>query len=225
MPELLKKGLLLVLILAAGSHMTACGCKPRVVRPKPAAGSQAQPQVIHVANHGWHTGVIIPGREINREMPVLEDRFGDAPYYEFGWGDAQFYQAKEISFRLGVRALCWPTDAVLHVVALPDEPETCFPHSEVATLFITKEGYDSLREFISLSFARNSQGLPRALARGIYGDSHFYRAEGTFFLTNTCNKWTAKALRSAGRDIPVTFSFSAGSIMNHLRRTVTTPAR
>lgn len=221
----MKTGILLILIVLTGSHMSACGCKPQVVKPKPAARSHAPLQTVHVANHGWHTGVIIPGKEINREMPVLKDHFGEVPYYEFGWGDAKFYQAEEISFGLGVRALGWPTDAVLHVVALPKDPRKYFAASEVVPLFITKDGYDSLRKFIRLSFARDAHGHPQVLGRGIYGDSHFFRAEGRFFLTNTCNKWTAKALKSAGRDIPVTFRFTAGSIMKYLRRTAPPPAQ
>ncbi|MBI9091961.1 MAG: TIGR02117 family protein [Desulfobacterium sp.] len=225
MSKTLKTGILMTFILLAGVHLAACGGKPQVVRPNPAGGSHAPPQKVHVVNHGWHTGIIIPGREMNREMPVLKDRFGEVPYYEFGWGDGKFYQAKGISFGLGVRALCWPTPAVLHVVALPREPHTYFSTSDVTPLFITKEGYDSLRKFIRLSFARDSHGNIQASGRGIYGDSHFFRAEGRFFLTNTCNKWTAKALKSAGRDIPVTFRFTAGSIMEYLRRTVATPAQ
>jgi uncharacterized protein (TIGR02117 family) len=218
----MKTGILLILIML---EISACGCESKVVRPNAPASSHATPQAIYVANHGWHTGVIIPAREINREMPVLKDRFGDAEYYEFGWGDAKFYQAGEISFGLGVRALCWPTDAILHVVALPNDPQTYFSTSEVATLFITKQGYDRLREFIRLSFARDSLGNTQTTGRGIYGDSHFFRAEGKFFLTNTCNKWTAKAIKSAGLNIPVTFRFTAGSIMKYLHQTTTTPAQ
>lgn len=221
----LKTGFLLMFILLAGVHLAACNGTPQVVIPTPAGGSHAPPKKIHVANHGWHTGVIIPGKEMNREMPALKDRFGDVPYYEFGWGDGKFYQAEEISFGLGVRALCWPTPAVLHVVGLPNEPTNYFSPSDAAPLFITKEGYDSLRKFIRLSFARDSHGNIRASGRGIYGDSHFFRAQGSFFLTNTCNKWTAKALKSAGRDIPVTLSFTAGNIMEYLRRTAATPAQ
>jgi len=218
----MKTGILLILMVL---EISACGYEPQVVRPNPPASSHATPQAVYVANHGWHTGIIIPAREINQEMPVLKGRFGEAGYYEFGWGDTKFYQADEISFALGVRALCWPTDAVLHVVALSNAPQTYFSASEVATIIITNQGYDRLRQFIRLSFARDSLGNTQAIGRGIYGDSHFFRAEGRFSLTNTCNKWTAKALKSAGLDIPVTFRFTAGSIMKYLRRTATTPAQ
>ncbi len=222
MSKTIKTGILLILIVL---EISACGCESKAVRPNTPTSSHATPQSVYVANHGWHTGVIIPARKINREMPVLKERFGDAGYYEFGWGDAKFYQADEISFGLGVRALCWPTDAVLHVVALPTEPQAYFSTSEVAPLFITEQGYDRLREFIRLSFARDSQGNTQATGRGIYGESHFFRAKGRFFLTNTCNKWTAKALKTAGLDIPVTFMFTAESIMKYLRQASATPAQ
>jgi len=41
---------------------------------------------------------------------------------------------------------------------------------------------------------------------------HFY------YLTNTCNKWTAKALKSIGMDIKPIFYLSAESIMDYLNK-------
>ena len=51
---------------------------------------------------------------------------------------------------------------------------------------------------------------------GIYGNSQFYKAKGDFHIFNTCNKWTAKGLESAGMKISTTFKLTAGSIMNYL---------
>ena len=48
---------------------------------------------------------------------------------------------------------------------------------------------------------------------GIYGDSQFYKAKGEFHIFNTCNKWTAKGLESAGMNISTTFKLTASSIM------------
>ena len=56
-----------------------------------------------------------------------------------------------------------------------------------------------------------------ALGAGIYGDSQFYRGAGEYYLTNTCNKWTAKALQSAGMDISPGFKLTADSVMGYIK--------
>ena len=55
---------------------------------------------------------------------------------------------------------------------------------------------------------------------GLYGDSSFYDAVGTYSLFNTCNTWTARGLQSAGFDIGTAFKARAASVMKFLRRLV-----
>ena len=73
-----------------------------------------------------------------------------------------------------------------------------------------------LISFIENSFYKQSNGDIVPLKNGIYGDSQFYKGEGDYYLMNTCNKWTAKGLSSAGMDISTTFKLTAGSIMDYL---------
>jgi len=213
----MKPDILRLTILLSFSILSASCTKPYIVRPEAASYNVTSLKTIYVAGHGWHTGLIVPAKEISEEMPVLKNRFGVVPYFEFGWGDAGFYQAEKITSGLALKAIFRPTDTVLHVVAVSEEPAEYFSHSEVIKIPVTKEEYDSLRKFIRLSFGRDSDGNVRPSDRGKYGESQFYRAEGNYFLANTCNKWTAKALKSAGQDISVMFKLTAGSIMNYLR--------
>ena len=46
---------------------------------------------VYVVNHGWHTGFVLPASDIQQVIPELKNRFGNAPYIEFGWGDNEFY--------------------------------------------------------------------------------------------------------------------------------------
>jgi len=198
--------------------LTSCCTKPYIAKPVTTINSNTPLKTIFVTSHGWHTGFIIPANEINKEMPFLKNRFGEIPYYEFGWGDAGFYQAEKITSGLAVNAIFWPTDTVLHVVAVSDEPTKYFPYSEVIEISVKKEELESLKKFITNSFAKGSDDNIIALNKGIYGDSQFYKAEGKYYLTNTCNKWTAKGLKSSGKDISVVCKLTAGSIMNYLRK-------
>jgi uncharacterized protein (TIGR02117 family) len=190
--------------------------KPCIVSPEMGPDNEISSETVYISNHGWHTGFIIPAGVINYELPELAIRFGNVPYYEFGWGDAEYYQAKKITSGLTVKAILWPTYTVIKVVAVTDEPEKYFPHSEVVRIPVTENELRSLKKFIMLSFARDFDGNILALNKGIYGNRQFYQAEGKYFFANTCNKWTAKGLKSSGKDICVVFKLTAGSIMNYL---------
>ena len=173
---------------------------------------------VYVVNHGWHTGFVVPASEIQHVIPELKMRFGNAPYIEFGWGDNEFYQAEEITSGITLKAIFLPTDSVVHAVAVTRKADKYFKHSEVRKFCLEDPKFKSLVKFISSSFYRDESGNILKLNHGIYGDSQFYKAKGDFHIFNTCNKWTAKGLESAGMNISTTFKLSAGSIMNYLSR-------
>jgi len=56
--------------------------------------------------------------------------------------------------------------------------------------------------------------------QGIYGRSLFYRGEGYYFITNTCNTWTAKMLKTTGAPFDASFTFTASSVMRQSERAV-----
>ena len=171
---------------------------------------------VYVVNHGWHTGFVLPASDIQQVIPELKNRFGNAPYIEFGWGDNEFYQAEEITSGITLKAIFLPTDSVVHVVAVTRKAEKYFKHSEVEKFCLEDPEFKSLVKFISSSFYRDESGNILKLNHGIYGDSQFYKAKGDFHIFNTCNKWTAKGLESAGMNISTTLKLTAGSIMSYL---------
>ena len=136
---------------------------------------------------------------------------------EFGWGDKVFYQAEEITAGMAIKASLWPTAAVVHAVALPEDPDAYFSRSEVHRLCLAPAGYDALLRFIVGSFRPGEDGGLAPLGRGRYGDSQFYEAVGEYTLFNTCNTWTAKGLQSAGLAIEPTSKATASSVMRSLR--------
>jgi len=192
----------------------SCSGKPYVVE----AGSETNDTTyitIYIVSHGWHTGIIVPAADIQQQLPPLKDRFKEAVYLEIGWGDRGFYQADEITAGLTVKALFWPTGTVVHVVALPEDIKSYFRNTQ--SLCLLKTEYNSLTHFLAGSFARDSSHQIFALSRGLYGDSQFYKGTGSYHLFNTCNKWTAKALQSAGMDITPSIKLTADSIMDYLK--------
>jgi len=196
--------------------INGCSALPEVVTPDP---KNAEPlnDDVYIVSHGWHTGIVLPAAAIQTRLPSLRERFQGAPYLEFGWGDKGFYQAAEITTGLTLQAIFWPTESVVHVVALNAKAPQVFPHSQSLQVCMSDVEYASLLTFIENSFQRHEvSGDLVSLRNGIYGNSQFYAGVGDYYLMNTCNKWTAKALKSAGMDIWTTFKLTAGSIMNYL---------
>lgn len=183
---------------------SAIGCStlPHSIKPDQNTSSLDKSNLIFVLNHGWHTGIAVPARALTNQLPLLGQRFAGSKYLEIGWGDEGFYQAEEITSGLTISAIFWPTDTVLHIVDIPTSPEDLFPQSQVTRLFVSDDELSQLLEFIRSSFYFSKANTPIPLKKGIYGNSHFYRAVGDYFLLNTCNTWTAKALESSGFILP-----------------------
>ncbi len=196
--------------------LTACSSSPDIVLPVP-DDTQPDEYTMYIVGHGWHTGIVIPALAIQNKLPQLKQRFPSAPFLEIGWGDQGFYQANEITSKLTLQAIFWPTESVVHVVAVPEEPYRYFSSSEVVKICLAKNRFDSLLQFLENSFYKTVDKNIDPTKHGIYGDSQFYTGEGDYYLMNTCNKWTAKALASSGFDIGTTFKLSSESVMGFLR--------
>jgi len=195
---------------------SACSTKPHVVKQTQIEVSG--PKVVFIVREGWHTGIVVPSGTIESRLPQLRGRFPKTPYIEFGWGDKAYYQAEEINSGLTVKAVFWPTESVVRAVPIPERPDIYFADNEVEVLCLDQEQYALLISFIEGSFHKDSEGNIVESQNGAEGDSQFYQAEGTYYLFNTCNNWTAKALKSAGLEISPAFKMTAGSTMSFLSR-------
>jgi len=172
---------------------------------------------VFVTSNGWHTGIAIKRSYLSPEnMPEITD-FPQAEFVEFGWGDAKFYPAKEADVDMALAAALVPTAAVMHVVSLPAEPSRHFTRAEVVPLSLSKQDLDRLIAFISSSFDRKSRPRADPIASGLYKSSYFYSANGKFHLLNTCNSWTAQALRAGGFKIKMFETVRAESLMQQVR--------
>ena len=191
----------------------------------PAAG--APRKTIHVVSHGWHTGIIVLRADIPTNVWPAQRDFAEFASLEVGWGNDGFYRADKITTAIAVKALCWPTPSVLHVVGFNGPPEREFPESKVIRVELSADGFTRLCAFMDRAYAHTVSGSAIPLGPGLYGDSEFYRANGRYYLPKTCNSWTASALRSAGCPITPLWSVTAGSVMRQAQKfgTVLQPDR
>lgn len=194
--------------------LTVMGCARPVAGLYPPDLSDSK--TVYVVNaYGWHTSIVVPGKEAAPYIRASDD-FEGARYLEIGWGDEAYYQARKTTSGMGLKAVFWPTDSVLHVVALDRDPALYFPDADVVAIRLSERGFRKLAGFIDESFAEDEKGGVIRLGSGLYGRSRFYRAQGTFYLFNNCNRWSADAIRSSGFPISTFYVITAAHVMDQL---------
>ncbi len=152
---------------------------------------------IWVVSNGWHSGMVLARADVPESViPEIAD-FPQARFFELGWGDAEFYPAREAGAWLALRA-AFPGPAVMHVAGLSDHPARIWPNVTILPFAVDADGLRRLLDFLRQSFDRAGAGRAEVRARGIYPFSLFYPATGRFHLFNNCNSWTAQALTAKG---------------------------
>lgn len=186
----------------------------------------AQPcRQIYVTNHGYHTGIVLPLRDLDPQRTLGTAYFNNRNWIEIGWGDAAFYQARGEDFWLGMKALFTPTEAIMHLHAFFAPPKSRFTASEVIGVKVSAAGYRRLLRRIRSTFSRGNDGRVIPVSRGLYGVSYFYKAEGSYSIAYTCNSWAADVLAEAGVEIDPDASKRASSVMDQLRGIVSACGR
>jgi uncharacterized protein (TIGR02117 family) len=171
---------------------------------------------IYVVSHGWHAGLVLPGRAARlADWPLSEPP--RAEQVEIGWGDRDFYMASDPGWWLAVEAVVVPNDSVLHVVWLEAPVEAFFPGSEILEVRLSATGMERLSRRIGESFAQGARGGGVDLGAGLYGSSRFYLSRERYHAFNTCNVWVARALQDAGCPISPAFALTVTELMARVR--------
>jgi uncharacterized protein (TIGR02117 family) len=156
--------------------------------------------------------LVLRREDVPADVWPERDDFPGAEYLEVGWGDRAFYQAPRGTLWLGLKAVFWATDSVLHVAAFDVPPTVYFAGREVAEVELSPRGFRALVAFIADAHARTGEGRAIGLGPGKYGPSRFYLGREPYMLT-TCNVWTARALRAGGFPITPFWALTAANIM------------
>ena len=193
--------------------LTACGTTdlpPRDVGPRT--------RLIYVTSNDWHTAIVVPAPALiaTNALPETAD-FPGAAFFEFGWGDRVYYQAKEKTFNMTLAAALIPTPAIMHMAALQAPPEDDGSGLKVISVKLTEPGFQRFVKVLAAEFERPSGGRAKPVSRGLYSNSYFYYAHGEFHLFNTCNTWTARMLLLGGIPISPSEIMTAEGLMISLK--------
>lgn len=204
--------------LVCGGWLAACAASP----PLPPDDGGPRDHVISVVSNGWHTAIVIPrpALAVTGLLPEADD-FPDAAFLEFGWGDRVYYPAKDPTVGMALGAALTPTPAVLHMAGRSHAPAAGEGKPDVVLVTLTQDGFEHMVRAIAGEFTRPEGGGPaQAISVGLYRNSKFYDAEGSFHLFNTCNTWTARMLRAGGVKLPPSGVVTADDLMKRLRAAV-----
>jgi uncharacterized protein (TIGR02117 family) len=148
-------------------------------------------RTLYVVSHGWHSGIVVERSDLVQRLPGLV--LAEGALVEIGWGEERFYQAREETVGMALRAVLQPNPSVLQVVPFGGSPREYFAGSEIAEVPTDEAGYAAALDFIAATF---KPPLER-LGPSQYGAGGFYRAEGAFHLFNTCNNWVEAVRKKA----------------------------
>ncbi|WP_324080703.1 DUF2459 domain-containing protein [Geomonas sp.] len=201
--------------LVASLLMLSAGCAGNEWKYPPA--TKAEERSIYVVSHGWHTGVVLSREELGAQLGFVSQYLREGRYYEFGWGEAEWYQAEKVTPWIFLKTVFWSNPSVMHVVSLPVTPDRFFSGSDVVELTLSETGLEHLKEELRASFAFDPQMRPYPLKRSPDGESSFFKGEGNYLIINTCNRWTAKVLHSGGVPMDTAFTLRAASVIRQAR--------
>ena len=172
---------------------------------------------IFVTSNGWHSSIAIARADLPAgRLPEAAD-FPQARFLEFGWGDGEYYPAKQTTIGMTLRAALIPTPAVVHVAGLAVAPGRRYAEAEVVPLSLDAAGVGRLVDFIDATVDRGGRARADSTGPGLYATSRFYPATGRFHLFNTCNTWTARARAAAGFGVAEAGTSSAEDLMSQVR--------
>lgn len=102
------------------------------------------------------------------------------------------------------------------VAALQVAPETFYGAPNVVAVLVSRDGVARLSELLWNYLTPDKDRPPRRIGGGPYPQSVFYTATGRYYLSHTCNTWTAEALRVAGLPVSSTGVVFAAQVLDQL---------
>ena len=195
--------------------LSACAGPIKGLYP-PEEGSEVKR--IYVVRQNWHTGIAIKREDISSAIwPQIRD-FPDVEYLEVSWGDEDYYPAPDPTLGMLLKAALLPTGSVLHVGGFNGPVETYFPESDIVKIELSEAGFERLSRFISQTYVSADAAGTGRVTKGLYPNSRFYPAQGTFHIFRTCNTWVAQALRAAGCPVTPFYAITAGNLIYQASR-------
>jgi uncharacterized protein (TIGR02117 family) len=204
--------------MALLSALALAGCSTLHERKVPAASeADAGPRVvIYVVKRRWHTDIGFNAADVPLPLAAVRAKLPAAHYLLFGFGDRHYLVNKGRS-TAGLLGAVWPGPGVVLVTGLTATPEKAFAEDGVIRLTLSADQARRLEEFVWKTLA-TVDGVPTALGAGPYDGSYYYASNLGYSGLNTCNTWTAEALKVAGLPVSSLGVEFSGQVWHQVRK-------
>ena len=207
----------LVPFAAAAALLCGCAALSRSA-PEPApppgflpadGGGSPRALVIGVLVAGWHSGLILPAREL-APLRAFLPRDLRGRYVSFGWGNRRFYMSPHPTSADAMAAL-FSSPSVVLIQAAPTAQELVPPGATLRWLCADREEVWRMDVYLRDALHRLG-GKPVRLGPGPHADSAFFASRERYDALHTCNTWTAAALAFAGLPVRAGYVIFSGQI-------------
>jgi uncharacterized protein (TIGR02117 family) len=179
-------------------------------------------EIILITN-GGHTDIVLPTKtDIFNwgsflDMSAFEE--GNKSYVAIGWGNKNFYleagqKGNSITVSMAIEAIFGLGDSIMKVFCLEEKPK--IENQQIQTsIFVNKEEYMALVNFLKGYFISNGEGTLVALKHGEISycegfNYNFYDARSAYHLFKNCNCWVNEVLKAAGIKTAIWTPFADG---------------
>jgi hypothetical protein len=207
----------------------ACGCggpaygapaEPAEVAGSIAAGTRADAPpdsehvVMYLARRRWHIDVGFAVHDLDPSLAVIAQRFPQAKYLFFGFGDRHYLLSKRKDISTLAGAL-FPGPGLVLVTAIENSPAQAFGAPHVIELALADASATAAQRFVRRTLGG---GDIAPFADGPYEGSAYYEAVPRYSALHTCNTWAAEAMQSAGLEVHTRLVLFAGQTWNQARK-------
>lgn len=179
------------------------------------ARGQEKMHVVLVVQEGWHTGIVMKTSDLPSSLFGQFKDYTSRKYIDVSWGDEKYYQHPNPGVFLTVRAVLWPTQAVIRLDAFSRKPTRYYGSSNIMEIRMDSIRFTALCRFISNSFERGEEG--EIVPSTFYEDyEDFFLAKRKYSLFRTCNTWVVLAFKKSGYDVHTFMAATAGQMFRRL---------
>ncbi len=172
---------------------------------------------VYVAQEAWHTGIVLKTSEISPDICPGIGKYKKYSYIDISWGDELYYQAIDPGIGLALRAVLFPTTAVIKYTGIRSSVKYYYKHANLMQIVLDSIQFNALCTYISTSFQRDS--LNSIIPSTAYGKAaNFYLAKRKYHLFRTCNTWVVAAFKNAGLKVNTFFVLTAGQLFRRLEK-------
>lgn len=169
---------------------------------------------IFISSNGIHLDIIVPVKNLKKNLVDNLQVHDSTKYISFGWGDKEFYintpTWSDLNFSTAFKALFLKSETAMHISFY----RTAYVQWEKIDL--CKIQLENLNSFIESTFKKNKDkkfikiGVP-----GYSKNDYFFEAHGSFSFYRTCNVWVNEALKKANIKTSIWSPFVYG-ILYHI---------